>query len=263
MAFYLTEYEVILRKLLKLPNFNFMTITEVKRAIDVNSNLLNKSIILRHDVDRCPKNALRMAELEHALGIKGTYYFRCNKNRIFPVAYIKKIEKLGHEVGYHYECLSDCNGNKKQALKLFKKNLLLFRKVAVCTSVAMHGKPLSSHNNLDLLYDLNLKEFDLKADAVLSFANVELVYLTDTGGRWNASSRYNLRDHVGLTTIKPLLPNDLQFIKWIQKNRQPIMLSAHPERWTKNTFNYFVAEMRDQISNLAKEFLKLLRTSKA
>ena len=36
----------------------------------------NKLVVLRHDIDRKPKNALRMAELEHELGVRSTYYFR-------------------------------------------------------------------------------------------------------------------------------------------------------------------------------------------
>ena len=36
----------------------------------------NKLVVLRHDADRKSGNALRMAELEHELGIQSTYYFR-------------------------------------------------------------------------------------------------------------------------------------------------------------------------------------------
>ncbi len=36
----------------------------------------NKLVVLRHDIDRKPKNALRMAELEQGLGVQSTYYFR-------------------------------------------------------------------------------------------------------------------------------------------------------------------------------------------
>ena len=61
-------------------------------------------VVLRHDIDRKPMNALRMAELEYELGIQSTYYFR------FPCTFkpeiIRKIRDLGHEVGYHYEVLS-------------------------------------------------------------------------------------------------------------------------------------------------------------
>ena len=33
-------------------------------------------VILRHDVDRRIKNSLNMAQQEHALGIRSSYYFR-------------------------------------------------------------------------------------------------------------------------------------------------------------------------------------------
>ena len=33
-------------------------------------------IILRHDVDKLPQNALRFAQIEHKLGVNGSYYFR-------------------------------------------------------------------------------------------------------------------------------------------------------------------------------------------
>ena len=67
----------------------------------------NKLVVLRHDIDRKPKNALRMAELEHELGNQSTYYFRLPYT--FKPDIIGKIHDLGHEVGYHYEVLSKAN----------------------------------------------------------------------------------------------------------------------------------------------------------
>ena len=150
MAFYLKDYEITLKKFLKLSGRNWMTISEAKEAIDLKSKTLNKALIFRHDVDREPYKALKMAKIEANFNIKATYYFRCNKGD-FPVPFVDKISKLGHEVGYHYECLSSSNGDKNKALKIFKKNLLRFRSIAPCTSVSMHGKPLSPYNNQDLL----------------------------------------------------------------------------------------------------------------
>ena len=37
---------------------------------------VEKVVIMRHDVDRLPGNALKMAGLEHGMGIAATYYFR-------------------------------------------------------------------------------------------------------------------------------------------------------------------------------------------
>jgi len=39
-------------------------------------NPKDKAVLIRHDVDRLPKNALKMAQLEHKLGVAATYYFR-------------------------------------------------------------------------------------------------------------------------------------------------------------------------------------------
>jgi hypothetical protein len=35
-----------------------------------------KTVLLRHDVDLLPRNALAMAKLEHGLGVGATYYSR-------------------------------------------------------------------------------------------------------------------------------------------------------------------------------------------
>jgi len=79
-----------------------------------------KFVILRHDVDRLPENSLKTAKLEHEFGIKGTYYFRSVPGS-YDERIIKQIAELGHEIGYHYENLSEiCKkykvGSKQKAL---------------------------------------------------------------------------------------------------------------------------------------------------
>ena len=87
-----------------------------------------KVVILRHDVDRKPENALKMAEIERQLGISGTYYFRSTKE-VFKAEIMHKIEKMGHEVGYHYEVLDKAKGNYGKAIKIFEAELKEFRKM--------------------------------------------------------------------------------------------------------------------------------------
>ena len=50
----------------------------------------NRCIIIRHDIDRKPERALKMAEIENDLGVKSTYYFRMKKG-VFEPDMIKKI----------------------------------------------------------------------------------------------------------------------------------------------------------------------------
>ncbi len=99
-----------------------------------------KSITLRHDVDRLPANALRMAELEHSLGIRASYYFR-----VAPESWddeiMRRIAELGHDLGYHYENLSLCRGNYESAIKNFELDLKRFREISPVKTICMHGSP--------------------------------------------------------------------------------------------------------------------------
>ncbi|MGM0573382.1 MAG: hypothetical protein ACQESL_06430, partial [Bacteroidota bacterium] len=96
--------------------------------------------LLRHDVDRKPRQALDMAKLEHQMGVQATYYFRM-KRCSFNENIIKQIASLGHEIGYHYEDLSDTNGNMKQAIRRFEQHLSRLRTIAAVKTCAMHGNP--------------------------------------------------------------------------------------------------------------------------
>src|SRR5690348_10947644 len=69
----------------------------------LSNGLESPYIILRHDVDRDPQNALAMAKLEAKYGIQSTYYFRYPKT--FNLKAMTQIYNLGHEIGYHYEVL--------------------------------------------------------------------------------------------------------------------------------------------------------------
>ncbi|GAJ01979.1 unnamed protein product, partial [marine sediment metagenome] len=99
--FTLEKYEELLQTLEDFRIFTVLSYLEERPK----SNF----VILRHDVDRKPLNALRMAELENRRGIKSTYYFRSVKG-VFNPKIIRKIHGLGHEVGYHYETLSKTKG---------------------------------------------------------------------------------------------------------------------------------------------------------
>ena len=106
----------------------------------------NKLVVLRHDIDRKPMNALKMAELEHELGIQSTYYFR------FPYSFkpdiIGKIHDLEHEVGYHYGVLSKAKGDYEKAIELFEQELSEFRKIVDVKTISMHGSPLSRYDKI-------------------------------------------------------------------------------------------------------------------
>ena len=65
-------------------------------------------VILRHDVDYSLKLALKMAQIDQALGIKATFFIliSCPYYNIFTsqsYRTVKKILILGHQIGFHYD----------------------------------------------------------------------------------------------------------------------------------------------------------------
>ncbi|MBN2829224.1 MAG: hypothetical protein JXR56_02760, partial [Candidatus Cloacimonetes bacterium] len=78
-----------------------------------------RHLLIRHDIDRQPQNALTTAKLENALKVTGTYYFRYRKDVFIP-SIIQEIASLKHDVGYHYENLSVIS----EKLKLRKEDIL-------------------------------------------------------------------------------------------------------------------------------------------
>lgn len=67
-----------------------------------------RSVILRHDVDFSPKKAKELADLEHRLGARSTYFFLlrtdfyniCSRSN---VAILQEIHALGHQIGLHFD----------------------------------------------------------------------------------------------------------------------------------------------------------------
>ena len=105
--------------------------------------------ILRHDVEQKYANALKFAQIQHDLGISGSYYFRILP-KCFQPRIVKQVADLGHEIGYHYDDLTYCKGDFEKAVKRFEKNLQMLRNIAPVNTICMDGSPLSKYDNKDI-----------------------------------------------------------------------------------------------------------------
>jgi len=222
-----------LLQVIQTSGYSFQT---VKEHIDSTSA---KVMILRHDVDSWPSNALQMAKIEHGLGIQATYYFRMS-----PLSYnekiIRQIAELGHEIGYHYEDVTTHHGNLNKALHSFRVNLEKLRKLYPVRTIAMHGKPLSRYHNLDLWKENDFHQFGLIGEPYLSIDFDKMLYLTDTGNCWDGN-RYSIRDEVKSSFSFPIHSTQ-DLIDHIRQNKLPdqIMLNIHPARWNDNLIKWMV-----------------------
>ena len=219
------------------------------------TNLGNLHVILRHDVDRFPTRALKLAKLENKHNIVSSYFFRI-KRVSFNTEIINQIKRLGHEIGYHYEDLCDTNGNYDLAWQRFQKNKKIFDLFGGVKCIAMHGRPFSKWNNQDLWKHFDYHENGILLDAYLDINWNDYIYLTDTGRAWNNTE--NRRDRVqtsinkntGLNTTKDLL-------SFLTSYRGKIVISSHPERWTDNSIQWFFCLIQDTLVNQIKKLIKL------
>lgn len=213
-----------------------------------------KVVILRHDSDIWPKNDLKMAMIEHEEDIKASYYFRIPKT--FNQAIIKRIAEFGHEIGYHYEDLSVTKGNMALAIQRFENNLALLRKIYPVRTIAMHGRPLSKWDNRLLWEKFDFKEFGIIAEPYLSLDYNKILYLTDTGNRWDGMD-ISIRDTVN-SKLNYQVRSTFQLIDLFNKKALPstVLLNSHPARWNDNFLIWSYRYLLQTAKNITKKYLK-------
>ena len=235
MDFTIKKYKQLLESL-KAGKYEFQTFAEF---IETPAE---KVIVLRHDVDERPYNALKMAQVEHEMGIRATYYFRIAKISNKPDI-IRKIVDLGHEIGYHYEDYSSSNGNMKKAIRQFKNNLAYFRTYYPVVTVCMHGSSMSDYDNREIWEHAELSEFGLIGEPYLSVDYSQVFYMTDTGRRWDGD-KVSVRDKVA-DNFKPVGSDQAGEIRNQKSEIRNQKLTQHP---TSNTQHLTFRSTKDIIS---------------
>jgi hypothetical protein len=237
MDFTLKKYGEVLTALGR-GDYRFVSYNESQRTI------------LRHDVDRSAGGALRMALLEAERGIKATYYFRVP--RTFDVQAITRIASLGHEIGYHYECLDKAKGDLDKAIGIFEQELALF-KVWGAKTICMHGNPLSKWDNRDMWKRFDFKKYGILGEAYLSVDFNKIPYFTDTGRAWN-SEKFSVKDRTGAKLQKVRDTDEL--IKIISRKGAKAYILTHPERWSDNPLAWARELVLQNAKNIVKRMIR-------
>lgn len=220
---------------------------------------------LRHDVDLRPERSLRVAEIEAEEGLTATYYFR-----IVPESYdeaiIKQIVSLGHTAGYHYECLTTCNGDMAAAYKDFCRNLELLRKVVPINTACAHGSPRSPWNSQDIWKQYDIHALGIDYEPMIDTDFSKTLYLTDTGRRWDGY-KVSVRDKVPhyqeQWAVKGLVFHSTDdIIRALLNPEHPIhkhdlLINTHPQRWMPFGAQWLVEAGLQQAKNIAKRVIVL------
>ncbi|MES2588254.1 MAG: hypothetical protein V4622_04685 [Bacteroidota bacterium] len=246
MDFTVEKYKKLLKTLQDL-TYTFQSFEEFIQ------NPQEKSIVLRHDVDLLPKNSLLFAKIQAELGIKGVYYFRAVPES-WDEKIIIEIASLGHEIGYHYENLTTCKGDVSMAIKDFEQNLSRLRKLVPVSTICMHGSPLSKFDSKDLWKTKKYQDFDLIGEPYFYVDFSKVLYLTDTGRRWNGE-KVSVRDKVNSTTNLNLKSTE-DVIRYFENGTdfKQIMFTFHPQRWNDNPYLWTKEFLFQSIKNQIKRF---------
>jgi hypothetical protein len=260
--FTLKAYERLVRSLIA-GGFTFLTFEEYLK------NPAEKSVVLRHDVDLLPENAVVMAEIEARLGVVASYHFRVSKQS-FDRTIVRRIVSLGHEIAYHYEDLYKSMKageyiGEKGPIEKFRENLEIIRQIAPVKVISMHGNPRSGHDSRDIWTEYSYRDFGIVCEPYFDIDYSQVLYLTDTGRTWDGSS-FNVRDRVtagfGSTSGKPL--NEMIHFKSTHEivaaancGRLPnhLILSAHPQRWTDHPAFWLKELLWQNTKNIIKFLL--------
>ena len=186
----------------------------------------SKVIMLRHDVDARNAHSLAFAEIQHEMGIKGTYYFRMVEGS-FDRSIIRRMESLGHEIGYHYE--------------------------AEVNTLCMHGSPQSKHDNKEIWKYYRYQDYGFVGEPYFDLNFNDVFYLTDTGMMWDGF-KVSVRDKVNAQSHWPVYHSTFDILKALRTEKFPqqVMFNFHPQRWTDNKMLWMSEWIQQSVKNRVK-----------
>lgn len=264
MDFTQTTYKTLLETI-KSKDYSFLSFADYLHS--ANHTFNHSVLLLRHDVDRLPQNSLKLAQLEHSFGIKGTYFFR-----VVPESYnleiMNKIAELGHEIGYHYEDIDLVSRSQKSEVRSqneiielahesFCKNLEMFRKNFDIKTICMHGSPRSKYDNKMIWEKYDYKELGILGEPYFDLDFDEFAYFTDTGRRWNGQ-KYSVRDKVTSKKygeISSRFKTTQQIIDNINLLPDKVMFTVHPERWYDKPLPWVKELVWQNLKNVVKRMV--------
>ena len=182
---------------------------------------------------------------------------------------------MGHEIGYHYETMDTAHGDIDKAYDEFCRNLKKFRKLAPIKTICMHGSPLSKYDNRSIWEKYDYKNLGLIGEPYFDIDFNKVLYLTDTGRRWDGS-KVSVRDKVrssefGVRNLGPSSPvprppspvphppyhstNDIITAATNKQLPDQLMLTFHPQRWTDKPLPWVKELVWQNLKNQVKRIL--------
>lgn len=201
--------------------------------------------LVRHDIEFSLPRALRMAEIDHQLGIRSTFFVQVRNGAYNPLAplnqeIIRKIHALSHYVGLHFYVSDIAAGDEAETLRQLKFQSMVLEEALgqPVTRFSYHRPPLWS-----LRLDLDGKSPLINAYAPAFFeltGNGEtpknIKYMADSQHAWKYGHPLDFRDKYG-----------------------KFQLLLHPDEWS-DAGSSAVQNFRELIDGDRAEFIRTLQT---
>lgn len=186
-------------------NFDYFTIAHyaelVKLAKDQGFQFIlhkdeyveeRKDIIWRHDVEFSPDIALKMAEIEHGLGVQTTYFFQIHSEfyNVFEPYFtciLNRIKELGHHIGLHFDSHYYGINNAEMLDKYISLDRRYFGEV-----FQLKLDTFSFHNTTPFVLSCRDFQYGGLVNVYAEYFKKNYQYCADSTGYW----RYEILDEV-------------------------------------------------------------------
>lgn len=227
----------------------------VKKLISIpGKDVLNHQyetnyIVLKHDVETNVKKAYKIASIEKKYDHRGSYYVQAyllNDSRNLEL--LHQMQKMGHEITYHYDVMDSNHGNLSDAIEEFEKYRRQFEQYGFpVKTVCQHGNPLIERkgysSNRDFFRSSIVQEkYPYLADIMVDFpqkANTEYDYYSDAGRKFQKIYDPFTNDITKSNDKNEELEDLQDLLRNIDTGRNHI-ISMHPHRWTSSSADYFI-----------------------
>lgn len=225
----------------------------------------NKSfLVLKHDVETNVKKAFKLAKIEKKYNHCGSYYVQAYLlNNPKNVKILQNIQRMGHEVSYHYDVMDFAKGDIEKADAEFNKNLSLFEKEGFeIATVCQHGNPLIERigytSNRDFFRNPDIQsKYSNISDIMVNYKTsrqIDYLYYSDAGRVFKLVFDPLFNDVVN-SDDKNISYRDLKELEESLNNQGRYIISTHPHRWCASSLAY---SFKALFFKIVKFFAKLL-----
>ena len=221
-------------------------------------------LVLKHDVETNVPSAYEMARIEQKYGHRGSYYVQAYLlEHPENVRLLREMQRMGHEISYHYDVMDSCKGDLDKAIAEFENNRKRFEENGFSLiTVCQHGNPVVERvgytSNRDFFRNARVQEqYPQLADIMVDYSKkyqTNYRYFSDAGRIFKMI--FDPIDNDVVNSDDQNIPyQDLDALFMGMSREMGNIISTHPHRWTGSAVKYVI---KNAIFKTVKTAAKLL-----